>query len=241
MTFLMTALLGLVALVVGLLMRGVVAVAFMALLLLPVIAVVLGWYWLTLGYDGIVSIRRVGHLWWRRDSYYTPGHLWLRPMRLQAVRVGVDDIAQRVLPDVNAISLAEAGTRVRQGEPIADILCGHGHVVLRAPVAGTITAANSRLENAPALLHRDPYRRGWFVDIQPLGARFDGCVAPDRARAWLANEEGRLTGFFERAIGMAAADGGELIQTPPEALTDDQWSVIRAAFLEPAASAEPTR
>lgn len=239
MTFTMAALIGLFTLLVGLLIRAAAAVAFLGLLLLPVAAGVFIWYWVTLMYDGAVGIRHVGHLLWRRDSYYTPYHLWLRPMSPQRVRVGVDDIAQRVLGYVESIALPEAGTHVRQGEPIADLRCGHSHVVLRAPVAGTIAAANPRLVNAPVLLHRDPYRRGWFVDITPQEAGFDGCVAAGPARAWLANEEQRLTGFFERALGMAAADGGELIQTPPEALTEDQWGVIRAAFLEPAASAAP--
>ena len=218
----------------GLLVRVAVALGLIGLLLLPVLAGVFLCYWGTLVYDGIVGIRRVGHLLWRRDSYYTPGHLWLRPMR-QAVRVGVDDIAQRVLPDADWIALPEAGTRVLRGEPIADILSAHSHIVLRAPVAGTIAAANARLVNTPALLHRDSYRRVWIFDITPQAARFYEFVTGARARAWLANEEQRLTGFFERALGMAGADGGELMHTPPDALTAEEWSAIRVAFLDPAA------
>lgn len=229
---------GFLTLLVGLVVRMAAAVALLGVLLVPVFAGVFLFYWLTLAYDGLVGIRHVGHLLWRRDSYYTPGHLWLRPMSPQTVRVGVDDIAQRLLGTVKSIELPEAGTHVRRGEPIADLLCGHDHVVLRAPIAGTIAAANPRLVNAPVLLHRDPYRRGWFVDIKPQEAGFDGFVAAGPARAWLANEEQRLTGFFERALGIAAADGGELIQTPPEALTEDQWIAIRAAFLGPAAPAD---
>jgi glycine cleavage system H protein len=237
MTLLTVGLMGLGTAVVGLLVRVLAAVALLGLLMVPIFIAVFGWYWLTVVYDGIVGIRRVGQLFWRRDSYYTPGHLWLRPMRLQTVRVGVDDIGQRVLNEIESIALPRAGARVRQGEPIADISCGHRHVLLRAPVAGTIAAANARLVNAPALLHRDPYRRGWVVDIRPQETRFDGFVAASRAREWLANEEQRLTGFFERALGIAAADGGDLIHTPPEALTPDQWSTIRAAFLDPDTSA----
>jgi glycine cleavage system H lipoate-binding protein len=206
----------------------------LGLLLVPVLIGLFGWYWLTQVYDGLVGIRRVGHLRWRPDSYYTTGHLWLRPMSRQTVRVGVDDIAQRVLPDVESITLAQAGTCVRRGEPIAQLEWGRGHVaVLRAPVAGTIAAANPRLVHTPALLHRDPYRRGWVVDITPQEDRFDRFVAQGAAWAWLATEERRLTGQFEGALGMAAADGGELMHTPPETLTEDQWSAIRAAFLEP--------
>jgi glycine cleavage system H protein len=241
MTVLMGAFIGISTLVVGLLVRAAAAVALLGLLLTLVLIGVFGWYWLTLVYHATIGIRRVGHLHWRRDCYYTPGHLWLRPMRRQTVRLGVDDIAQRLLLDVGSIALPAVGTRVGRGEPIALIGCGHGQVVLRAPVPGTIAAANSRLVNAPALLHRDPYRRGWFVELEPQDVRFDGFAFGGRARAWLANEERRLTEFFERALGVAAADGGELIRTAPETLTDDQWSTIREAFLEPVAQAHQAR
>ena len=235
MTVLILGLIGVFAVVAGVLLRVAVALVMLALLVAPVVAGVFGWHWLTVAWDRVVQIRRVGHLRWRRDSCYTPGHLWLRPMRHHTVRVGVDDIAQRVLPDVRSIALPAEGTRVLRGEPIADLSCGRGHVVLRSPVSGTITDANPRLAHTPGWLHRDPYGRGWVVDIETPEAGFDGFVPKGRASTWLATEEQRLTGFFERALGMAAADGGELMVTPPEALTDDQWRAIQAAFLDSAA------
>src|SRR6266542_1113339 len=118
--------------------------------------------------------------------------MWLRPMRAEAVRVGVDDIAQRVLCGIGSIAMPEAGTCVRQGEPIANIQCGRESIVLRAPMAGTIAAVNPRLAHAPSLLHQDPYRRGWFVEIEPRDRWFDGLLTGNRARAWLASEEQRL-------------------------------------------------
>jgi glycine cleavage system H protein len=199
MTFLIAAAVGLFTLVVGILIRLTAAVSVLGLLLVPAFVALFCWYWATQMYDGIVGIRRVGSLFWRRDSYYTPGHMWLRPMSLETVRVGVDDIAQRVLPEIDAIALPEAGTRVRAGEPIADLRFADGHITLRAPVAGTIAAANPRLVNAPVLLHRDPYRRGWFVDITSDAARLDGFVAQGRAR--VAGERGTASARILRARG----------------------------------------
>jgi glycine cleavage system H protein len=236
MAVLMDGFIGIFSLIAGLLVRAAAAAALMAVVLTPALIAMFGWYWLTLAYDRIVALRHVGRLVWRRDSYYTPGHFWVRAVDDQTVRVGVDDIAQRVLPDIESIALIQEGSCVRQGEPIADIRSRHGRIVLRTPIDGTIAAVNPWLVNAPTLVHRDPYRRGWFVDIVTGGLRPDGFLADSGARAWLADEERRLDRSFESALGMAAADGGELTRTASEALSEDQWSAIRAAFLEPPAS-----
>jgi glycine cleavage system H protein len=240
MSFLISGLYGLLALAGALAVRAFAAMAFIGLLAIVALPAVFTFYWLTVLYDGVVGVRRIGQLRWRRDSYYTPGHLWLRPLTPQLVRVGVDEIGQRVLPDVESIALAQAGTRVAEGQPIADIRCGHGGVVLRSPVDGTIAFANPRLTRTPALLNRDSYRRAWLVDIEPRNGALDRWVFGRRARTWLADEERRLTGFFERGLGMAAADGGELVHTSPAMLSDDQWREMRAAFLEPSAYVDPT-
>jgi glycine cleavage system H protein len=240
MSVLIGALYGLFTLAGGILVRVLAAVALLGLVLIIALPGVFAWYWLSLMYDSAVGIRSIGDLRWRRDSYYTPGHLWLRPIGAQTVRVGVDDIGQRVLHGITSISLAEAGTRIGVGQPIADIRCDRANVMLRSPVAGTIAAANRRLGRAPTLLNRDSYRRAWLVEIEPSDGGFDRWLSGGRARAWLANEGQRLTGCFERALGVAAADGGELIRTPPTALSDEQWRDLRVAFLETPAFIDAT-
>ncbi len=239
MAILIDGLSGLVALAGGLLVRGFAGLALLGLLMILVLPLVFVWYWLVIVYDGVVGIRSIGQLRWRPDSYYTPGHLWLRPMGAQAVRVGLDDIAQRVLPGVESVSLAAAGSQVNVGESIADIRCGHGRTVLRSPIKGTIVASNPRVSSRPGLLNREPLRRAWLVEIVSREAALDRWVNGSRARTWLADEGHRLSGLLERSLGMAVADGGELIRTTPDALSDEQWREVRAAFLETGAYGEP--
>jgi glycine cleavage system H protein len=38
-----------------------------------------------------------------------------------------------------------------------------------APLAGTVTACNDRLEAAPELVNTDPYGDGWMFEIRPTG------------------------------------------------------------------------
>ncbi|HVL69314.1 MAG TPA: glycine cleavage system protein H [Vicinamibacterales bacterium] len=216
----------------GLVARVLLALLVIAAVVAPIAGLLYAWRGGRAVADRVAGLQRLGHVLWRRGCYYTPGHLWLKPARARAVRVGLDDVAQRVLPDVTVVELPLAGTHVRQGEAIGRIECAGGAVTVRAPVAGTITAVNGRLQRTPRLLHADPYRRAWMVQMTPADERYRDFRTGDRARTWLAAEDQRLARFFEQQLGVAAADGGDLILPPQKLLTPAQWEAIRTEFLE---------
>lgn len=216
---------------VGLVARALLAVFIIGALVVPLALIVIGWEQGRRLANRLAGLRRVGHVFQRAGCYYSPGHLWLRPRRAGAVRVGVDDVAHRVLPDIGSIRLAAEGTHLDAGDPLARIDCASGTVTLRAPVGGTVASVNGRLERQPALLHADPYRRAWLVDLRPDDRGYEELPSGEEARRWLTIEDARLTDFFERELGIAAADGGELILPPRALLTPEQWQAARAAFL----------
>ena len=199
----------------------------------------MAWAWAGRLADRMSGLTRVGHVLWRRGCYYTPGHLWLRPRAAGAVRIGLDDVAHRVLPDIGSVRLPLAGARLQAGDPLGQIHCASGTVTLLAPVTGTVAAVNERLEREPSLLHADPYRRAWLVEMEPRDAAFRLLPSGERARRWLAREDARLTAFFEQQLGIAAADGGELLVPPHTLLTPAQWQAARSSFL-PAAACRDT-
>lgn len=215
----------------GLLLRALLAIMVLAVIVLPIAAALMVWNWVMKAVDRAAGLQQVGHVQWRRDVYYTPGHLWLQ-RRAQALRIGLDDLAQRVLPEIKDVSLPAAGTAVNRGDALGTIRCLDGTVTLRAPVAGMIAAVNERLFRKPALLHRDPYRRAWLVDVEPTNADYQVLPSNDKARAWIASEDRRLTEFFEHQLGLAAADGGELMVPQHRLLSPEQWDAVRKGFLE---------
>jgi glycine cleavage system H protein len=216
---------------IGLAARALLAVLIIAALIVPLALLVVGWEQARRLADRIAGLRRVGHVFQRSGCYYTPGHLWLRPQPAGTVRVGLDDVAHRVLPDIGAVRFAGTGTRLESGDPLAQIHCASGVLTLRAPVAGTVATVNQRVERQPGILHADPYRRAWLVEMQPDDRGYEQLPSGEDARRWLAFEDARLTNFFERELGIAAADGGELILPPHVLLTPEQWRAARAAFL----------
>ena len=220
-----------VVFIVGLVVRALLAILVLAAIVVPIAAIMMAATWAMRGIDRLTGVQKVGHVRWRRGCYYTPGHLWLRARGEQSVRIGVDDVAQRVLPEIAQVRLPASGEVLARGAVIGSITCADGTVVLRTPVAGTVEAVNHRLVKTPSLLHRDPYRRAWLVEMKPTGHDYQALPSDDRAREWIAKEDRRLTEFLEHQLGVAAADGGELMVPPHRLLTPSQWEAVREGFL----------
>jgi glycine cleavage system H protein len=219
-------------LIAGLVIRALLFAGILIIVGVPIVAALFGWQGVVWLADRAAGIRQVGHLRWREGCYYAPAHLWLRQRGENQVRVGIDDVAQRVLPGILTVGLPPLGTVVARGDPIGNLCFADEVVTLRSPVGGTIRAVNERVVQQPDLLHRDPYRRAWLVEVRPSELSYLQLPIADRARAWLADEGRRLTELMEGQCGIAAADGGELAVAPKHVLTPAQWRQIRSSLLD---------
>jgi glycine cleavage system H protein len=215
----------------GLAVRAGILLAVLAVLAVPVMLFLGG----VRGVDAVrrrlLGVMRLGGFSWSDQAFYAPGHTWVRRTGRNRVVVGVDDLAQRLFPAPTAISLPRPGTKVRANEPMAEIRVMGRTAQLVAPVTGIVTATNRAVSEDPTLVHRDPYARGWLLNITPIDRGFESLRRGDEAKAWLRDEGHRLSRFFEVQLGAAAADGGEFITPPPTMLTDEQWQVLAKEFL----------
>lgn len=160
-----------------------------------------------------------------------PNHTWLEPWRRGALRVGVDEIAQRILPSATAVELPRPGMVVHRGDPIAVVRAGRRAVRIGAPVDGTIAAVNARVRRNPGLVKDAPYGEGWLFAIVPADQTWTKLPAGDEAEAFLGSESRRLARFIDQELGIAAADGGHLVAPAPALLGEDGWKRVVSAFL----------
>jgi glycine cleavage system H protein len=179
-----------------------------------------------------LGLTRVDGLMWRPGVFFSPGHAWLQLRDGGALRVGIDDLAQHVLARISEVILPTPGQLVRAGEPVAVIRCGKRRAAIPAPVAGRVVAINRRVASNPVRLHTDPYAGGWLYAVQPEDTAYTALPHGDESRAWFSREAVRLSQFFEHQLGMAAADGGELIAPGPSLLTESQWDDMTQSFLQ---------
>jgi len=171
----------------------------------------------------------------RDAARFAPNHTWLAPRgRGEALVVGVDEIAQRIMPSATALELPTPGMEVRRGDPIAVVRAGRRAIRVGAPVDGTIVGVNKRARRNPALVKDDPYGAGWLFLIAPRDEGWRELPGGQFGEAWVASERRRLALFVEEQLGIAAADGGELVEPGPALLGEDGWRRLVATFLNAA-------
>jgi hypothetical protein len=124
---------------------------------------------------------------------------------------------------------------MQQGEVSSCIVCGDKSAFIASPVDGVVTAVNEALYRDPSILRGDSYREGWLFEMTPASFSFKHLRHGRSARRWFGSEAARLRQFRERDLGLAAADGGELVLGTPALLTSELWSALTEGFLVPSA------
>jgi hypothetical protein len=123
---------------------------------------------------------------------------------------------------------------VHRGDPIVVIRAGRRAVRIGAPVDGTIVAVNRSARREPALVKSDPYGRGWLFRLAPANDAWKKLPGGLHGEAWLDGERRRLARFVDEELGLAAADGGELLAPAPALLGEEGWKRLVTAFLHAA-------
>ncbi|GAA3167104.1 glycine cleavage system protein GcvH [Blastococcus jejuensis] len=107
------------------------------------------------------------------DRRYTDQHEWALVQGTDdaatVVRVGITDHAQDALGDIVFVQLPAVGDEVTPGTPIGEVESTKSVSDVYAPLAGTVSAVNEALADAPETINADPYGEGWLVEIRVSG------------------------------------------------------------------------
>src|SRR5512146_1794886 len=134
---------------------GMIVLMFLAraglvvLFLAALASVILGVIYAALGvkaaWAGLLGTERVDQVLLHRRLAYSPGHLWLKEVSEQTLRVGLDDFARRLVATPDRIELPARGTFLRQGDDAARLYVGGRVIGIPAPVGGIVVAVNDAL------------------------------------------------------------------------------------------------
>jgi glycine cleavage system H protein len=99
------------------------------------------------------------------DLRYTADHEWAKLIEGNTVRIGITDYAQNSLGDIVFVSVHEVGGAVTAGDTFGEVESTKSVSDLYAPLAGTVSARNEKLDDNAELVNADPYGEGWIAEI----------------------------------------------------------------------------
>jgi len=175
--------------------------------------------------------------------YFDKTHTWAFMEKSGIVTVGIDDFLQHVTGPISRIKMKGEGHKVRKGEPILSIIQNGKTLNLYAPVSGTITEQNSRLEENSSLINQSPYGDGWVYKIEPTDWVNENQLLfmAEKQRQFLKKEFSRLKDFLAAALNGPEAnlipvvlqDGGEIKDGILSDMGPEVWEDFQTNFIDP--------
>lgn len=168
-----------------------------------------------------------------KGLFYHRGHSWVRPEGDGLAIVGIDDFAQRLLGESNAIELPQIGSRLQQGAKGLKLWFGSKAIDILSPVEGEVVAINNDALQNPQLLNRDPYGKGWLmrVKIPQMKRNLINLFSEDLAMAWMKQTVYSLHERMAGNLGVAFQDGGIPVDGIARILSPSNWEEIAGDFL----------
>lgn len=138
-----------------------------------------------------------------------PSHLWLTIDPRGRVRIGLDELAQKLVGRLDVVRFKQAGQRISRGDTLFSVQVGDMEVPIASPISGVVEATQVPTGDGSGT---DPEK--WICAVQPddLSVEIRPLRIAGEAAAWLASEFARLR---ETLHGLRLAtvptlpDGGE--------------------------------
>jgi glycine cleavage system H protein len=120
------------------------------------------------------------------DRKYTKEHEWAKQDG-DVIIVGITDYAQHALGDVVYVELPAVGKSVTAMQTFGVVESVKAASDLFAPVSGSVTAANTALQDQPELVNSAPYGDGWMLKVKPSNmGELDALLSAEQYDAFIA-------------------------------------------------------
>lgn len=99
---------------------------------------------------------------------YTAEHEWVR-VEGNVAYIGITDHAQSELGDIVYVDINTLGQAVKSGDVFGTVEAVKTVSDLYMPIDGTVDELNSKLNDQPELVNKDPYGDGWMIKVTITG------------------------------------------------------------------------
>ncbi len=191
---------------------------------------------LTLTEERNVSISSVlsGHtksngLYFPKEYYYHNGHAWVKLEEKDLVKIGVDDLTQKIMGNIEEIEPPAPGKKLNQGEVVWKIRHGQRKLKQLSPLGGTVIEVNEKLIKDPSLINRSPYEEGWILKIKPkaLAEELPKLMDSLQMKIHFDQMKAKLRSSFNHEnLGTVYGDGEEILSCAAEKLDERWWRIL---------------
>jgi glycine cleavage system H protein len=164
--------------------------------------------------------------------YYHQGHSWAA-REGNAVKIGMDDFAQKLVGKPSAISLPGVGAQIEQGNTGWKLRFGSTSIDMVSPVNGEVVKVNEEVIKNPDLINQDPYGKGWLLMVKPRNAKSDlkNLLSGRLVSAWMEETVNSLRMRMGENLGLVYQDGGVPVTGIAKALSPDKWDEVAKEYL----------
>ena len=163
-----------------------------------------------------------------------PSHLWITIDPRGRVKIGLDELAQKLLGPLEAVRFPAAGRRVVRGETLFSVHVGDVEIPIPSPITGVLESTQVPADGS--VLATDP--ESWICAIKPerLAEEIRPLRIAEDAARWMGAEFGRLREMVQSlrlspaAVGLLP-DGGELADGLLRVLPASERDIVIREFI----------
>ncbi|HEX9652413.1 MAG TPA: response regulator [bacterium] len=169
--------------------------------------------------------------------FISPEHAWVGIEMTGAVRVGIDDFAQKIVGHIETIELPKKGRQVKKGEPLFTIKQNSHSLTFPSPISGEITSINTELRDHIEVLKVKPYEVGWVccIEASNLTKELQGLRIGAEAVAWYQEEIDKFRDMVkqldEKEGNGLPAQAGKVQNGQLAKMDERAWDAFSKSFL----------
>ena len=123
------------------------------------------------------------------DRKYAESHEWVK-VDGDTATVGITDHAQDALGDITFIELPDVDAEYVKGNDCAVVESVKAASDIYAPVSGTVSSVNEKLEDEPELVNSSAFDEGWIFKISGIDAAdLDSLMDAEQYEKFLSESE----------------------------------------------------
>lgn len=177
----------------------------------------------------ITAQQKSNGLYFPKEYYYHNGHAWAKLEEKDLVKIGIDDLTQKIMGSIDEIEPPALGKNLKQGEVVWKIRHGQRKLRQLSPLGGTVVEVNEKVKKDPSLMNRSPYEEGWVLKIKPkaLGEELPKLMDSLQMKIHFDQLKATLrSSFNHETLGTVYGDGEEILSSAAERLDEKWWRIL---------------